>query len=592
MEKEELNNNPQKFDNHEITGPMRKRKCTDVICFIIWILFWISVIAFAIFGYIKGDLGNIAQPYDSDGQACGKDKAKDFGFLYINEPFSSKFNENMICIKNCPANEQDIVDCLTNTDIKNCEDVKIYESVGFAGRICIPKNPNLTNVVRKRVNLSWAQEIIEDIKDAWPIFIIIMIISVLICFFFYYLLQCCAAPMICIMLTGSIASLIAFGIFNWYEKLALERESVYNEELAKDYKITAIVSWVIAVIFLLLILCLLSRIKLAVKMISASANFINDVPSTLLIPIFLSFIITLFLTWWIISFSYLFSVGELRYDPGDLFGDMVWSSEVKIGIFILFFGLIWFISFLISTNIFVIASLCASWYFERIDKNQISIKTAFKWAWFYHLGSLAFGSLLIAMFWLIQLILNYVYQKLKSQTGKENFCLKCTICFVSCFERFLRFLNKHAYIEVVIRCYNFCGAAKKCVEVMTTNFVSFAVLSGVVNLFLIFGTILISVGVTLIGKLLLVLYGKWRNIEFETIGPLFIIFLIAFIVSLLFNEIFEISSDTMLHCFVLEESSKITSRNCPDKIRSIVDDMNPHQKLRGYYDDNSDEEKK
>jgi len=41
--------------------------------------------------------------------------------------------------------------------------------------------------------------------------------------------------------------------------------------------------------------------------------------------------------------------------------------------------------------------------------------------------------------------------------------------------------------------------------------------------------------------------------EFETVGPLVVIVLIALAVSSLFNEIFEISADTMLHCYVLDE---------------------------------------
>lgn len=60
----------------------------------------------------------------------------------------------MICIKECPATKDSKIDCYPNTDIKNCSDIKIYESYGFASRICIPKNPVLTNAVKSHVNLS------------------------------------------------------------------------------------------------------------------------------------------------------------------------------------------------------------------------------------------------------------------------------------------------------------------------------------------------------------------------------------------------------------------------------------------------------
>ena len=44
--------------------------------------------------------------------------------------------------------------------------------------------------------------------------------------------------------------------------------------------------------------------------------------------------------------------------------------------------------------------MAASWYFSD-DKDGIYFLTGFFWAYTYHLGSLAFGSLLIAILWVI-----------------------------------------------------------------------------------------------------------------------------------------------------------------------------------------------
>ncbi len=423
---------------------------------------------------------------------------------------------------------------------------------------------------------------VEDIKDAWPVFIVILGISIIICFIFYYLLENCAWIMIMIMLFGSLAALAGFGVFSWYKYKALEDESVYNKELADNYKTTAIVFWVLAGIFFILVCCLVSRIKLAAKMIAAAADFLTDIKSTLLVPIILTGILCVFTIFWSISFTYLFSVGNLRYDEGDIFGDMTWTDEVKAGIYLMIFALLWYISFTLSTNIFVIATLTTGWYFGRFDNYHISMITAFKWAWFYHLGTLAFGSFLIALLWAIQLILTYIYQKLK-ETGDNNFCLKCTICFVNCFERVMRYLNQHAYIEVVLKNLNYCSAAASCLEVITSNFLRFAVLTGLVNLFLVLGSIMISVVVTIIGHFILKTYGNMLNIEFETIGPLVLIFTISMVVSLLFNNIFEISADTMLHCYVQDEKENNlkgrSANKVPDKIRDLVNETNPHRQL-------------
>ena len=82
--------------------------------------------------------------------------------------------------------------------------------------------------------------------------------------------------MILIILVGSISSMIAMGFFYWNKYKNLLEESVYNQELADNYKTSAIVFWVLSGIFLLCICCLISRISLAAKIISASADFLTD----------------------------------------------------------------------------------------------------------------------------------------------------------------------------------------------------------------------------------------------------------------------------------------------------------------------------
>lgn len=60
----------------------------------------------------------------------------------------------MVCVKRCPPTEETKVECHPNTDIKSCDDIKSYESYGFVSRICIPRNPVLTNAVKSHVNIS------------------------------------------------------------------------------------------------------------------------------------------------------------------------------------------------------------------------------------------------------------------------------------------------------------------------------------------------------------------------------------------------------------------------------------------------------
>lgn len=77
------------------------------------------------------------------------------------------------------------------------------------------------------------------------------------------------------------------------------------------------------------------------------------------------------------------------------------------------------------------------------------------------------------------------------------------MCFTACFEKFLKFLNQHAYIEVALKSTNFCASISKCVSIMAEYFMLMTALTGLVNLFLYLGTILISFFITILGYYML-----------------------------------------------------------------------------------------
>ena len=130
----------------------------------------------------------------------------------------------------------------------------------------------------------------------------------------------------------------------------------------------------------------------------------------------------------------IFSTGDLRYDDGDLFGDLEWNNWNQWGIIAYIIGLFWIISYILAENMFIISLLTIFWYFGRYNHGMISLKTAVYWANYYHMGSLALGSFLSALLWFIQLVLHYIYKKIKTSQKSDNYCAKCCFCFLSCFE--------------------------------------------------------------------------------------------------------------------------------------------------------------
>jgi hypothetical protein len=56
--------------------------------------------------------------------------------------------------------------------------------------------------------------------------------------------------------------------------------------------------------------------------------------------------------------------------------------------------------------------------------------------------------------WGIKAALYYLKAKLNVEGAEENKCIACllkvAICFINCFDRFLRFLTKNAYIQIAL----------------------------------------------------------------------------------------------------------------------------------------------
>lgn len=92
----------------------------------------------------------------------------------------------------------------------------------------------------------------------------------------------------------------------------------------------------------------------------------------------------------------------------------------------LFFGLIWFTFFLTASSNYVIIVTAATYYFtgkgsEGVDGSG-QVLTGFKWAWINNVGSLAFGSLIVAIIYTIRVVVYYLFKKLEQIQG-ENKCV-------------------------------------------------------------------------------------------------------------------------------------------------------------------------
>lgn len=97
---------------------------------------------------------------------------------------------------------------------------------------------------------------------------------------------------------------------------------------------------------------------------------------------------------------YIFASGEINdKDSYDNMAHITWNESTRNSFLFEFIGILWINSFKVALTQFIIASGVCFWYFsgDRMMLGHHVLSTSTFNAFRYHLGSLAYGSLLLSI---------------------------------------------------------------------------------------------------------------------------------------------------------------------------------------------------
>eukprot|EP00742_Colponemidia_sp_Colp-10_P000683 GILJ01000743.1.p1 GENE.GILJ01000743.1~~GILJ01000743.1.p1 ORF type:complete len:610 (-),score=97.51 GILJ01000743.1:91-1884(-) len=540
-------------------GPIERRSCTDVLFLLLFIGFWVGMWAVSINAYTKGDPTRLTHLYDSNGTACGTSYQSEYPYLYL--PSTLDVTKGY-CVSACPKS---VADSNTQCNPSVCSASDLlpgYESKVVYGRVCAPIN--MTSAINDNLDTESLTNWLGDLHNSWEVVIIIAAIALVTAFAFMILIYYCAGVIAWLCILGVVASLAAIGYFCIYRaRLINNGDIVGSSTNANVLTALSYVFYGLSGVSVLLVLCMFNRIRLAIAIMKAAALFIGDVKSTLLVPPCMFLASAAFYTYWIITTLYIVSSGDVRKSSTSVFSTVELDRSTQKSFIYFIFGLLWSNSFLVALNHFIIASACAIWYFSPWEPTQSAFKVSDRpvsksvyRAFRYHLGSLAFGSLIIAIVQAVRLTLAYVQKQMKGKTA-NNKCVKVAFCMVdcclACFERFLKFLSKNAYIQIAITGKKFCAAAKDAFLLIVRNAARFAAVNAIGSAFMFLGAALISIFPTLIGYIILTSASKYQDLLTSPIFPAVVGFTFAFVIARCFMSVYGMAADTILQCFAIDE---------------------------------------
>lgn len=365
----------------------------------------------------------------------------------------------------------------------------------------------------------------------------------------------------------------------------------------------SILSSVVFVILLLLVLFLRARIKLAIALIGEASVCISSIKSSLIFPVFPWSLHLVVILWSLLVGAYVYSLGDSIYKVVDLANDKQcvcddkfysadgewcvpskWSQMCHaasspniscplatckffnktpnnfVTYLFLFniFAYFWSSSFVSALSEMILAATFATWYWtaRKRDVPFFTVTTAVFRTIRYHLGTLAFGSLIISICKFIRFLLEYVERKCKKFDNAFTRAILCLLkCFFWCLHKFIAFINKNAYIMCAIHGGNFCKSAKDAFNLLVRNAVRTVVVDKVSDLLLFLGKLVLTAAVatgayyTFIQPVVDADTQTLFQLQYPW-APVIILAVATYLISSTFFRVYSMAIDTLFLCFL------------------------------------------
>jgi len=674
--KDKTQTEPYKFEV-DWSGPVKKRKCTDILCFLLILVCWGAWGFVAYLALSKGDINRLIHPTDSLGNTCGNGTLKDrpnllfFDLTECLNPavISLGCPTPQVCVEKCPTETlpksgisftnrvaANTVPnkvrpfCAEDTDFSKDFDRLIREekcppyvlkSTPFLGR-CIPaigggeesgdtviiKNEDKEDLTVKGVQdatrrimafvsvRDFLSNAIMDVKETYWMIGIGLILAFLLCMLWIFLMRFIAGILIwtsILVLFVLFAGLFGYSVYRCDQVYKSGDEDADNSifqvnytpdffqdvlKLKDTWLAFSIITGIFTLIIILIFIALRKRIQLAIALLDQGAKAVGRNCGSIFWPAFPFLLHVVIFAWFTFLSLYIGSSGTKKYtvvnvdkenctntcppnpltnnpykvddicDPEkfqcddcpnmmcqfvyekNIFGD--WKTYYNL------FAFFWTMEFVTALGEFVLASTFSQWYWTH-DRSTLpccaifsNIATAF-----FHLGTIAFGSLIIGIIRFIQAILNRIEKTLKRHNNDLTKCLLCVCkCCLWCLEKFMRFINRNAYIMCAIKSTNFCVSAKDAFSLLMRNVVRVVVLNNVTAWLLWFGKMAIVVGVGTLSGFFFAsripipeLEGQIPTLNNAWL-PTFLIILGSYYIATSFFNVYAMAVDTLFLCLM------------------------------------------
>lgn len=238
--------------------------------------------------------------------------------------------------------------------------------------------------------------------------------AVVLAFIFMYTLRCFAGLLVWTSTIGIILVFLIGGFIFLYNAGVITSSYATSLNIPTitggtktQYEAFGYTCFSLSGLFLIIFLCCFSRIRLAVAVCKSAGQFVAHTCSVILVPIIQTGI--LLCTWaaCVVALLFLVSCTTFVGSSSDVFTSISSYTSSSLQQFYAFiFGTLWCSAFIQAAGTFVVASACCIWYYSHgpDQETNFPVFRSYKMVFRYHFGSLAFGSLILAIVQFLQIM--------------------------------------------------------------------------------------------------------------------------------------------------------------------------------------------
>lgn len=531
---------------------------------------------------------------------CGySPEVKNFTRLYVPDLANAvnpvtNFFLNATCASACPQTNDAPISCF---DQALCDQYPVYETHEVID-YCIPSASSLAGLYNKDQDGTFesGSYFLAMYESRWVILTCIFV-SLFVALVYLKLMDWFAVPIAWFTIVIIEISLISLGYFAYnYSGDIIDTHSGVSTSQAKALYWMAIGLWACAALYYLVLCCNFKALKISIAVIETAADFFSDTKRVAFIPLFYFCVwVGVFVFWlWGLCGVASISDGEITVTSVQFqTKDVNRSEATNYMIAIMVLGMVWVSTFLMACNEFAVICTACSWYFSRKDipdddgiPGDAEVMKGFWWTFRYNCGTLALGSFILTIVWTIRAIFEYVGEKINGAAG-NNKCTECLLssvrCCLDCFDRFIRYLNRNAYIYCAISSESFCPSALHAFLLILKNHAKFAFVEGIADAFMFLAKSFIAIFTTIAGYFLL---EPMTGIKVDPLIPCSFIFAFGYLVATQFISIFDVSANAILQCYLWDvdiarrEGGMLDTRHIPDSLMRFIaihgDEKNPN----------------